>query len=288
MHKSKMKLVPLVALVICFAPSAPAWAQAVPESNSVRQFETISSAALRPPAMTEPHENIGGDPRESARWQEAIERTEALIATCQTGRATACVDLGDFVLDTARPMVLEGTSRPSVAVAFLEHACMLGQKEGCEKAADLISNTDSLKQDTTRFASVLQRGCQLGAFASCSVYGAQFFDGSGGPADAATAINFMVRGCTGGDIAVCAATAQMLTSGVDGVAADPTRAAQVYQAGCGGDDAVSCYNLAMMQLRGRGVPVDEAAGIVNLQRAHAIDPNLAPAANALRRRGLIQ
>jgi TPR repeat protein len=270
----------------CLVPVQAA-AQQSPQSNSPQQYEVISSAAIRPPAILGVTESIAVDPTQSALYRTTVSLVEGLINQCRTGEATACMAVGDTVLDTTKPMVLEGESRPVVAAVYLEHACGLGLLDACTKAATVMADTASLKADTARFGGVLQRGCRLGGFSACSVYGAMYFEGAGGPPDAVTAIDFLARGCRGGDIAVCAGAAQLLVAGTDGLAADPVRGAGLYQAGCDGDDAVSCYNLAMMQVRGRGIPADEAAGIANLQRANTLDPDLAPAAQALRRRGLL-
>jgi TPR repeat protein len=282
----------LVGAVICLLgvgmSAGSALAQSQPASSDMRQYEVTNSAAIRGPTILDRLENNGNDPRQTALWHSTVTEVETETGKCRNAEAQACVRVSEIVLDDSKPLVLTGDSRETIAAGFLEIACALGNLDGCVKGAAVFASIEALSSDRARFGTILQGGCRVGAFASCSVYGAQFFEGTGGPADAATAVDFLDRGCRGGDIAVCPATAQMLTAGTDGVTADPARGALLYRAACDGGDAVSCYNLAMMQLRGRGIETDEPAGIANLQRAHVLDPELAPAAQALRRRGLLQ
>lgn len=283
----------VVLAISGIAPTASAQSGMAGQGNfsggNMGRFESPGAAHAAMSRMT--GGMLGSSSQSSAAgrlfMQTSAEASE-LIRACRSGTAAACMAVGDLTMDQSKPMVLNGHSRENAAFAYFGHACSTGHAESCARATGLISATASMRSHAYRYGPTLQRGCALDVFAACSLYGSLFFDEApGGPETVALAVDFLAHGCAGGDVGVCAPTAQMLVSGTEGVTVDPVRGASLYQSGCIAKDAVSCYNLAMMQLNGRGIAADEAEGLANLQRAHGLDPELAPASAALQRRGLL-
>jgi TPR repeat protein len=283
------QLIPLLMLALAAAIAAPgdAWSQ---QRDSESELREMDRALQRDTDRSTPQAVGAMDPTsaQARLYQATSDQANAYMSACRARDAAGCVALSNLVLDSAKPLVLEGSSRTSIAADYLELACALDVAEGCLRAAGVIEGDAVLNTNPARLDLLLRRGCALRAVNACSLFGARHFEGAGGPDSPDEAIRYLELGCRGGDTAVCTPTAQMLVAGADGVAADPVRGAALYAVGCDGNDAVACYNLAIMQLRGRGIARDEEAGIAQLRRAHALDPELAPAADALRRRGLLQ
>ncbi len=117
-------------------------------------------------------------------------------------------------------------------------------------------------------ATSIEKDCNKGDFASCTLAGKMYEFGIGAKKDFAKAAQFYKKACDGKDYEACSNLGTLYSERQrKGVKQDSKKAIKLYTKACDGGYAAGCSNLGVMYSRGQGVEKDFVKAAAYFRRA---------------------
>jgi TPR repeat protein len=120
-----------------------------------------------------------------------------------------------------------------------------------------------------------EQECEHGDGRACSRLAGRYLDDEAVPRDPERASDYLRKACEFGDQPSCNRLIRVLTGKTPGIPPDLAKAGQLFERLCNRDDAPSCYERAMMFVNGEGERQSYEAAVPWLQKACALDSELA-------------
>jgi TPR repeat protein len=182
---------------------------------------------------------------------------EVLRRACDMWIPRACSRASQLAPDEVQEAELTGK-----AIAAHERHCMEGDHGACVTAGfGLEYETDDMR----RQLAVNQKGCELGAAASCADLGRMYADGVGTPVDVAQAITAWDHGCRGCYVAACVWLGDAMLAG-EHIERNAARAGALYERGCRFGMGPPCRKMAEGYRDGSFGEPDPARAAIAYQR----------------------
>jgi len=151
---------------------------------------------------------------------------------------------------------LETTIRPKGSTAVFQHACELGDAEGCFSLGTLLAQHPEVGQNQAWALEYIKKGCDRGSSDACLRLAHALEEGGlGMQANPLRAAGLYEKGCQQEVPDACVALARIYAQ-PGGALESQERAATLYQRACGWRHAEACHEIAERYEHGNGVPKD--------------------------------